>query len=370
MPPPLQGPAGPQAQTRDWRGLGGMGGLWSVTGLLLPLLEEPELGGEGRGGWAACRDPRPFRVLSLASRERVRGRPQGRRAGGLGLPARPDRGAHGGGPSKRETHGGVPGARPPARRVRMSVTASMSSAGSIAVGKSGGSAGLSPDPRPAPAPWERDPPTARTGRPHGRDVPHGWWICPTAGTCTGAGAAGTRSVAKAAGICPTAGTWPGMCPVAGTRTGARASGMWPRWPGCAPWPGHPHGRPQRCHGPWHGGLTPPAPRPSPVAVIGGKQSSDLRRDGVILQQEPFAGGGGHGRAGQGWSHRRRGDGEMGGRHRETAGTEEGRRGQRKATVGTRRDGGTERWGGQRGSGENSDIREMPGRRGRGRLAEG
>lgn len=182
MPPPAPGPAGPQAQTRDWRGLGGMGGLWSVTGLLLPLLEEPELGGEGRGGWAACRDPRPFRVLSLASRERVRGRPQGRRAGGLGLPARPDRGARGGGPSKRETHGGVPGTRPPARRVRMSVTASMSSAGSIAVGKSGGSAGLPPDPRPAPAPWGRDPPTARTGRPHGRDVPHGWWMCPMAGT--------------------------------------------------------------------------------------------------------------------------------------------------------------------------------------------
>lgn len=150
-------------------------------------------------------------------------------------------------------------------------------------------------------------------------------------------------MAKVAGICPTAGTWPGTCPVAaGTRTGARASGTWPRWPGCAPWPGHPHGRPQRCHGPWHGGLTPPAPCPSPVAVIGGEQSSDLRRDGVILQQEPFAGGGGHSRAGQGWSHRRWGDGEMGGRHRETAGTEEGRRGQRKAGVGTRRGGGGDR----------------------------
>lgn len=117
-----------------------------MAGLLLPLLEELEMGEEGCRGGAARRDPRPFRVLSLASRERVRGRPQGRRVGGLGLHARPEVGAWRGGPSKRESHGGVPGARPPARRVRMSVTASMSSAGSIAVGKRGGVSATAPGP--------------------------------------------------------------------------------------------------------------------------------------------------------------------------------------------------------------------------------
>lgn len=113
-----------------------------MAGLLLPLLEELEPWGKGCWGGAARRAPRPFRVLSLASRERVRGRPQGRRAGGLGLVARPEGLACRGGSSKRESHGGVPGTRPPARCVRMSVTASMSSDGSIAVGKSGGQ----PDP--------------------------------------------------------------------------------------------------------------------------------------------------------------------------------------------------------------------------------
>lgn len=125
-PPPSAG-----GQTRDWRGLGGS--RWGGgPGLLLLLLEELEWGGFGG-------PPRPFRVLSRASRDRVRGRPL---RGGLGLRR--------GGPSNSDSHGGGPGARgAPPCRVRMSVTAAMSSEGSIAGGGTGGGVTGCP----STAPW-------------------------------------------------------------------------------------------------------------------------------------------------------------------------------------------------------------------------
>lgn len=79
-------------------------------------------------------------MLSLASRERVRGRPQGGRRGqGLALELLSLSEATVGGdpgPSKRDSHAGLP--RPDTRRARISVTASMSSAGSITAGREGG----------------------------------------------------------------------------------------------------------------------------------------------------------------------------------------------------------------------------------------
>lgn len=153
-------PPGCRVHTWDWRRPGGA--ARSVSEPELPGLEEPEPGG-GRGEGARRVPPRPFRVLSLASSDSVRGRARGRGlqpAGGA---------ACGGGPSKRESHGGQPRAPPAsaaARRVRMSVTASMSSEGSIAAGKDGqrrGAGGCA----------ARRGGSKEGGAPHGHAGPHG-----------------------------------------------------------------------------------------------------------------------------------------------------------------------------------------------------
>lgn len=115
----------------------------SESGDELQLLEDPELEQEGPGalgkGEGGGRPARPFSLLSLASREKVRGRPQGGCRGHepvlehpwLLLEVMP-----GEEPSKRESHTGSP--RSDTRRARISVTASMSLAGSIAAGKGKG----------------------------------------------------------------------------------------------------------------------------------------------------------------------------------------------------------------------------------------
>lgn len=128
-----------QPQTWDCSHKRGVCRVRSESGVELQLLEDPEL--EQEGPWALGKGEdsghpaRPFSLLSLASSERVRGRPQGGCVGHgpvleLQLEAMP-----GEEPSKRESHMGSP--RTETRRARISVTASMSSAGSIAAGKGG-----------------------------------------------------------------------------------------------------------------------------------------------------------------------------------------------------------------------------------------
>lgn len=115
----------------------------SESGDELQLLEDPELEQEGPGalgeGEGGGRPARPFSLLSLASSEKVRGRPQGGCGGhgsGLEHPWLLLEAMPGEESSKRESHTGSP--RLDTRRARISVTASMSSAGSIAAGKGRG----------------------------------------------------------------------------------------------------------------------------------------------------------------------------------------------------------------------------------------
>lgn len=202
-----------------------------MSGLLLPGLEELELG-EGRGE-GARRAPRPFRVLSLASSESVRGRARGPGLTPLGVVA------HRGGPSKRESQGGQPSPGPPsspaARRVRMSVTASMSSAGSIAARKSGGQWGdshLQPPPQGVPGRAPRPRCVLRLQR-----APWLGWS-PWLGHAPRLGHAPGLGCAREPGRAPEPGHAPELeCAPELGQLGCALQPGWPGQPGCALWPG-------------------------------------------------------------------------------------------------------------------------------------
>lgn len=118
------------------QGRAGVCRLRSESGVELRLPGDPKLEREGpRASGKEEGGRRPVSLLSLVSSEKVRGRPQGGCGGhGLELPlALPLEVMSGGEPLKRESHVGSP--RSETLRARIPVTASMSSAGSIAAGK-------------------------------------------------------------------------------------------------------------------------------------------------------------------------------------------------------------------------------------------